>query len=179
MSEVIFFTSHIYINCWEYIISELLFCLERIEFEHISYSQDTSTEAKKNDSLKIILTKPLSVDRLYGMQMSVFQFKILHRHYHNNCDHNFWKVSDIHKHSSTTIEDNTNRQLNSLKHFYQKRATYLIILIAINVFKTVDCMVCRRVFLNIRWSTDIIFTIIVIIIPVKYMMIKNASPQPF
>ena len=115
MSEVIFFTSLIYFNCSQYIISELLFCLERIESEHTSYSQDTSTEVKKNDLLKRILPKSLSVDRLCGMQMSIFQFKMLHRHhYHNNCDHNFCKVSDIHKHSSTIIVDNTNRQLNRL-----------------------------------------------------------------
>ena len=81
MSEVIFFTSLIYFNCSEYIISELLFCLQRIEFEHISFSQDTSTEVKKNDLLKRILTKSLGVDRLYSMQMSVFQFKMLHRHH--------------------------------------------------------------------------------------------------
>ena len=81
MSEVIFFTSLIYFNCSEYIISELLFCLERIEFEHISFSQDTSTEVKKNYLLKRILTKSLGVDRLYSMQMSVFQFKMLHRHH--------------------------------------------------------------------------------------------------
>ena len=73
MSEVIFFTCLIYFNCSEYIISKLLFRLERIEFEHISYSQDTSTEVRKNDLLQRILTKSLSVDRLYGMQMSVFQ----------------------------------------------------------------------------------------------------------
>ena len=66
-----------YFNCSEYIISELLFCLERIEFEHISYSQDTSTEVRKNDLLKRILTKSLSLDRLYGTQMSVFQYKML------------------------------------------------------------------------------------------------------
>ena len=104
ISEVIFFTSLIYPNCSEYIISELRFCLKRIEFEHVSYSQDTSTELKKNNSLKRILTKSLSVDRLYGMQMSVLQFMMLHRHhYHKNCDYNFCKVSDIHEHSSTTI----------------------------------------------------------------------------
>ena len=45
MSEVIFFTSLIYFNCSEYIILKLLFCLERTVFEHISYSQDNSTEA--------------------------------------------------------------------------------------------------------------------------------------
>ena len=49
MSEVIFFSSLIYFNCSEYIISELLFCLERIKCEHILYPQDTSTEVKKND----------------------------------------------------------------------------------------------------------------------------------
>ena len=76
---------------------ELLFCLERIASEHISYSQDTSTEVIKNGLLKRILTKCLSVDRQYGMQMSVFQFNMLHRHhYQNNCNHNFCKVSDIH-----------------------------------------------------------------------------------
>ena len=67
MSEVIFFTSLTYFNCSEYIISELLFCLERIEFEHISFSQDTSTEVKKNDLLKRILTKSLGIGRLYSM----------------------------------------------------------------------------------------------------------------
>ena len=76
MREVIFFTSLIYFNCSEYIISKLLFRLERIEFEHISYSQDTFTEVRKNDLSQRILTKSLSVDRLYGMQMSVFQFKV-------------------------------------------------------------------------------------------------------
>ena len=79
MSEVIFFTSLIYFNCSEYIISELLFWLERIEFEHISFSQDTSTGVKKNDLLKRILTKSLGVDRLYRMRMGVFQFTMLHR----------------------------------------------------------------------------------------------------
>ena len=82
----------------------MLFCLERIEFEHTSYSQNTSAEVKKNDLVKRILTKPLSVDRLYGMQIS----------YCNNCDYNFCKLSDIHKHSSTNIVDSTNRQLNCL-----------------------------------------------------------------
>ena len=81
MSEVIFFTSLIYFNCSEHIISELLFWLERIEFEHISFSQDTSTELKKNDLLKRILTKSLGVDRLYRMRMGVFQFTMLHRHH--------------------------------------------------------------------------------------------------
>ena len=77
MSDVTFFTSLTYFNCSEYIISELLFYLERIEFEYISYSQDTSTEVTKNDLLKRALTKSLSADRLYGMQINVFQFKML------------------------------------------------------------------------------------------------------
>ena len=118
MRKVIFFTSLIYFNCSEYIISELLFCFEIIEFEHTSYSQDPSTEVKKNNLFKRIATKSLSVDRLYGMQMSAFQFKMLHRHhYHNNCNHNFSEVSD---NSQTLIHnnvDNTNRQLNCLYHF--------------------------------------------------------------
>ena len=113
MNEVIFFTSLIYFNFSEYIISELLFYLEGIEFYHISNSKDTCTEVKKNDLMKRILTKFLSVDRVCGMQMSFFQFKMLHRHrYHNNRDHNFCKVSDIHKHYSTVIVDNRNRKLN-------------------------------------------------------------------
>ena len=67
MSKVIFFTSLIYFSCSEYIISELLFCFKRIEFEQISVSQDTSTKVKRSDLSKIILTKSFSADRLYGM----------------------------------------------------------------------------------------------------------------
>ena len=105
MSDVTFFTSLTYFNCSEYIISELLFYLERIEFEYISYSQDTSTEVTKNDLLKRALTKSLSADRLYGMQMNVFQFKMLQTSLSHNCNHNFCTVSDIHKHSTFLLKE--------------------------------------------------------------------------
>ena len=126
ISEVIFFISLIYFNCSKYINSELLFCLERSEFNHILYSQDTSIKVKKNNLLNRLLTKSLNVDRLHGMQMSVFQYKMPHRHhYHNNCDHNFCKVFDIEKNSKFHNHCRQYKQATELSITFLSKVNYL------------------------------------------------------